>query len=80
MADIIDLHKKSSNHKEEVMASNLCSCFYCLRTFDPATICEWIDANTTALCPHCGIDSVLPGEIDKQILRDMSTYWFSYEI
>jgi hypothetical protein len=76
-------HKESSYHKEDIKASNLCGCFYCRRMFNPKTkvIVEWIDGGETALCPYCGIDSVIALEsgfpITKAFLKRMSDYWFS---
>jgi hypothetical protein len=42
-------------------------------------IAEWIDDGQTALCPRCGIDSVLPvidGKPDVVLLWAMHRYWF----
>jgi hypothetical protein len=58
-----------------------CGCFYCLRIFDPYEIEEWIeDEEDTALCPYCGIDSVI-GEsagypLTGAFLEEMQRYWF----
>ncbi|MFM8899969.1 MAG: cytoplasmic protein [Burkholderiales bacterium] len=92
MNDILDAHKHSSNHREEVLASGLCGCFYCLGMFAPAKITEWIDwpeetpagdeqkAGTTALCPVFGIDSVIGDKagypIDETFLKSMNRHWF----
>ena len=67
-----------------VEAVDLCGCFYCLRTFPPTAISEWVDEHnsygTTALCPHCGIDSVIPQQPDHllspDLLAAMHAYWF----
>lgn len=74
-------HKLSSKHREAVEASDLCGCFYCVSTFKPEFIKEWIDLDQTALCPQCGIDSVLPKNnicdaIDLGFLAEMNEYWF----
>ncbi|MFA5024187.1 MAG: hypothetical protein WC523_04485 [Patescibacteria group bacterium] len=40
---------------------------------------EWIDCGQTALCPRCGVDSLLPGfwgMSDVEFLREMNCYWF----
>ena len=47
--------------------------------FDVREIDEWIDGGQTALCPHCGIDSVLPvidGQPDVVFLWARHRYWF----
>jgi hypothetical protein len=76
-------HKSCSSHKEEILASNLCGCFYCEQTFEPKEIEEWIEENIakgeTAICPKCGIDSVLSSNFpisDKQFLIEMNKLWF----
>lgn len=53
------------NHRKNVLAADLCGCFYCLKLFPPSTIIEWVDfaadgVGQTALCPHCGVDAVVP--------------------
>jgi hypothetical protein len=79
--DVIDAHEFSINNGEELMRENKCGCFYCLEIFDPKEIEEWADdAVGTAICPFCGIDSVI-GEssgypITKEFLEAMKKYWF----
>lgn len=78
--DIITAHKFSSNHKLKLINDVKCGCFYCLEIFSPKDIFEWIDDDSTALCPYCGIDSII-GEssgypIDKNFLAQMQKYWF----
>ncbi len=66
------------------MAGAQSGCFYCLRIFSPAEIVEWVDevdrVGTTAICPHCGIDSVigsLSGDpITREFLGAMHKQWF----
>ena len=76
-------HKSCSSHKDEILASNLCGCFYCEQTFQPKEIEEWIEENIadgeTAICPKCGIDSVLSSKFpitDKHFLSEMNALWF----
>ncbi|MDP8051407.1 cytoplasmic protein [Pasteurella atlantica] len=79
--DPIKAHQHSSCHYSEIMKSEICGCFYCLKIFKPAIIKEWIDDETkTARCPYCDIDSVI-GEksgypITKAFLQEMYDYWF----
>lgn len=78
---VISAHKHSSNHNKEILLSKKCGCFYCLTNFHHDRINEWIDDNTTALCPDCGIDAVI-GEasgysIEEDFLKAMHDYWFN---
>ena len=79
-------HKHSSNHRQEIQESEFCGCFYCENTFPPSSIKEWIDEDhggtgQTALCPKCGIDSVIGDKsgytITKDFLVGMNRLWFS---
>ena len=73
-------HKGSSLHKEELLNAKLCGCFHCKKTFLPTEIKEWVDDDDTALCPKCGIDSVLGSNYpidNKLFLSEMHRYWFS---
>jgi hypothetical protein len=66
-----------NNHKEPVLASSKVGCFYCLTIYSPAEIIEWTLDNSV-LCPHCGIDSVLPDseQLSPRFLQEMHNYWF----
>jgi len=78
-------HKHSSLHKPEIERSSICGCFYCLRTFAPNDIIEWVDNSMpngpTAVCPKCGIDSVIGSESgypvnEREFLKAMNQFWF----
>ena len=80
-----EAHKHSIYHRSELEKSNICGCFYCKSVFNPIEINEWTDQretkdNLTALCPKCGIDSVLGGAsgfiIDSKFLQQMYNHWF----
>ena len=78
-------HGASSRHREQVQQSETCGCFYCLEQFSPGEITEWVaeDAKSeeqTALCPRCGIDSVIGSAsrlpITREFLEAMNRRWF----
>lgn len=81
MADYIDAHQFSANHKEQLLRDEACGCFYCMEVFSPDEIEIWIpDKAGTAMCPHCGMDSVI-GEssgypMTAEFLEKMNAYWF----
>jgi hypothetical protein len=70
------LHRMSSHHSDMVEASQTCGCFYCGLLFKPSEIKAWTDDGTTALCPGCCIDSVLPNEPTAEVLQQMKDFWF----
>ena len=71
-------------NRTDLEGDNICGCFYCLEIFSPKEIYEWCCESArgdgvTALCPHCGIDSVI-GEssgypITKETLKAMNRYF-----
>lgn len=78
-------HKHSIFNRAEILQSNSCGCFYCLKIFIPAEIVEWVDEDNpkglTPLCPHCGIDSVIGDKsgfpiADQNFLKAMNGYYF----
>jgi len=78
---LAEAHKHASQHRVEIEASTRCGCFFCFRTFPPLLIKAWIDAKQTALCPGCGVDSVLGDaslhRIDDAFLRRMYDQFFA---
>ena len=84
---IVKAHHFSSGNMPALENDKLCGCFYCLKIFSPTEITEFlqyddipIDKDGTALCPYCGIDSVI-GEssgypITEEFLKKMKKYWF----
>ena len=84
-ADMRQAHGHAANHRAEVLSSSLCGCFYCSSTYAPSAIEEWTDEDdhgvgTTALCPRCGIDSVIGDRagfpLSSEFLEKMRAYWF----
>ncbi len=55
-------------------------CYYCLNTFEVKKIKEWTDNGKTALCPFCGVDAVIPDEIDKKILQNYHDQGFGSQM
>ena len=85
--DLESAHSHCAIHEQEVRASAICGCFYCLAMFPPGDIDTWIndrfvDGRTgkTALCPKCGIDSVIGNcsgfPITEDFLKRMYMRWF----
>ena len=82
MPDYISAHQFCTNNRKLLEQSTICGCFYCGKIFKPLEIEEWIPETAgTALCPYCGIDSVI-GEnsgftITEKLLNEMNQYWFA---
>lgn len=80
--DLRDAHQYSRRNREAVKSSSVCGCFYSTSVFSPGDVSEWTDESSTALCPRCGIDAVIPSAsglvIEAGFLNEMHQYWFSH--
>jgi hypothetical protein len=78
--NVREAHDHSLRHRPEILTSEFCGCFYCTGMFTPGEIHDWTDDDQTALCPKCGIDSVLGSAagfaLTKEFLQEMHNYWF----
>jgi hypothetical protein len=81
-APLVAAKAHASRHRGELEASTRCACFFCFRAFAPSEIKAWIDGDTTALCPGCGVDAVLGNaalaSISDGFLRRMHQHHFAY--
>lgn len=79
---LIAAKQLASHHRAALEASTRCACFFCFRAFAPADVKAWIDGDTTALCPGCGMDAVLGdasgASISDGFLRKMHQHYFGY--
>ena len=83
-----EIHLYSAGHRHLVERATGCGCFYCKAMFPASEIELWcddpeggLDKGTTALCPRCGIDSVLPNnipgiELTSALLEEMQRHFF----
>ena len=61
-----------SHNRQRLLATDLCGCFHCLAIFSPTLIVEWVDTDDqTALCPHCGIDTVVPSVPSRPVTKEL---------
>ncbi|MGR5984803.1 hypothetical protein ACUC2M_07430 [Bacillus cytotoxicus] len=52
----MNAHYFSSHNRTYLEKDCICGYFYCLKNFHPIEI---VDNNNTAICPHCGMDSII---------------------
>ena len=72
--DVNKIHKLSFCNEESIRKSKKCGCYYCINIFDASEVKEFLHEKrynkSTALCPRCGIDSVL-GDADVEITSEL---------
>ena len=78
------VYSHSIRNEESILKSDFCGCFHCISIFPVADVKSSAmmvekDGCKTAICPICGIDSVLGDasvEITAELLETMNEYYF----
>ena len=94
--DLLVAYRFLTSNWQQVQASTMCGCCNCMLTFAPAEIVAWTGLSfedvdneeaikkQTALCPHCGSESVLGNgagfSVDPDFLSQMNEAWFQRTI
>ena len=71
-------HKFSAANRDHISKIDKCGCFFCLKIFDRNLVSDYL-ADSTALCPYCSVDAVLPDskiELSDILLENMYKVWF----
>lgn len=76
-SDLDRFHSLAKNNKGLIQFFGEGNCFHCLKTCSSSEINEWTDSENTAICPHCGIDSILPGEWSQKMIKILKDKYFS---
>jgi uncharacterized paraquat-inducible protein A len=78
--DVEAARKHSARHRGEIAASTVCGCFYCQSIFQANEIRDWVNDGQSALCPRCGINSVIGDAsgfpLSPVFLAKMNQRWF----
>lgn len=67
---------EATGNRDILAKEDYCSCFSCVGIYPTRDITKWTDENQTALCPRCGVDSVLPGIYQAPELQRFNQHWF----
>ncbi|WP_034536353.1 hypothetical protein [Carnobacterium inhibens] len=51
--------KQAYKNKDSIVKSDCCGCYNCTKLFTPNKVEEYVDNGQTAICPYCGMDSVI---------------------
>ena len=65
-------------NKKEIENAQMVSCYFCCNVYPSSQIKHFVDSGATAICPICGIDSVLDRVVPQKELRDLSRRMFSF--
>lgn len=75
----IDLHKKCYGN-DNLARTTTCSCFNCLKVFNGSEIKRnktELHGDLSSICPHCGMDTVLPMELDVDTLKQLNVHFLT---
>lgn len=83
--DALEAHSGCIRNQTDLATEQTCGCFYCQRIYSSTELkddnfIQESDGSHTALCPYCGIDSVIGEtqgyEITPALLAEMRKEWF----
>lgn len=78
--ELENAHRHSFHNRVEIEKSLKCGCFSCGRLFDATEVEEYTNDGETALCPYCGVDSVIGDssgiELNPRLLSELNQLFF----
>ena len=63
------------HNRSQIKAAEQCGCYSCLQVCSSKDIVGWTDDSKTGLCPHCGIDCLLPSITKIEELKQIKKMW-----
>lgn len=73
-------HSHTLRNRSEIERSQNCACICCKHIFQATEVKNYIDNDSTALCPYCDCDAVLADaagfKLTPQLLRQLNEYYF----
>ncbi len=60
---------QSFNNRAALARASVAGCYTCLSAFKPEDVTSWTHDDSTAVCPLCDAETVLPGVGDLTALR-----------
>ena len=86
---LIAAKQHSISNWDDLSRSTICGCYHCRKIFLSNEIHDWIGMDgrsadsATALCPFCGMNSVIAESssypLKQDFLSHMNKYWFRDE-
>jgi len=70
----------ATSNRVALQQSDKAGCYYCKKIYNASLVTNYLESEETALCPKCGIDSVIPSkspiELTPRNLADLNKHWF----
>ena len=69
----------SFHNKTSLQEAGKVACYNCCEKFNFEKVKDFTDNGLTAICPECGVDSLIPdqdGDLSNEFLKECSEYWF----
>lgn len=77
---ISEASEYSIRNRDGLVEGTKAACYHCMQVFSAKEVTDFTDAGETALCPYCGIDSVLPEHagfaFTPENLESLRAFWF----
>lgn len=81
---LMQLHLQTIGNADRVKRAGQCGCFHCMNRFPAAEVQRFLpekDGGSTALCPRCGVDSVLSDQdtaaLTDELIAEMNRRFFA---
>lgn len=74
---------RSYGNYYEVRLAPYASCFNCMSAVPTGSLRMIHERGTerpTAICPKCGVDSILKGDVRYNILKELNDYFFKVNV
>lgn len=75
-----DYYLHTIYNASDFKSSNNCGCICCQRIFPVDEVEDFVDLGQTALCPHCGCDSLIADgsgcELTKELIAELNKKYF----
>lgn len=79
-SELKTIHDHSFKNRKEITESTKVTCLFCGKTYGANKIKEWVDDEQTAVCPYCGVDSIVGDKsgykFSRELLAELHKYWF----
>jgi predicted nucleic acid-binding Zn-ribbon protein len=73
---LLAFSKLTTNNHDLLRLAGTGVCTGCSKHIDSDSITTWVDDNSTAVCPHCGADALIP-DCTATLVAALHDHWFA---